>query len=64
MGTAADERWVLVEEVLAIQRIALGRTEAGVADDAAQLFFAGAWCAPAFRPCVTQDDWMFSMLSR
>jgi hypothetical protein len=32
----------LVQEVLAVQRVALGWAEAGVADDAAQLFFGGA----------------------
>ena len=32
----------LVEEVLPVQRIALRGTEAGIADDAAELFFGGA----------------------
>ena len=32
----------LVEEILAIQGVALGGAEAGVADDAAQLFFCRA----------------------
>ena len=32
----------LIQEVLPIERIALGWAEAGIPDDAAQLFFGGA----------------------
>src|SRR5579884_466736 len=42
VALCALRRWKLIQEVGAVERIALDRAEARIADDAAQFFFGGA----------------------